>query len=142
MHPEDLDSHLTWPLPNVWLGVTVEDQQRAKERIPYLLSIPAAVRFVSVEPMLGRVDLRQESDLSPMDCSAEWLEYLDWVICGCESGPGRRPTDIDWVRDLRDQCVAAGVPLFVKQLDLGNGIVKMPALDGRVWDQYPGEADA
>lgn len=89
-------------LPNLWIGVTAENQEMADERIPILLDIPAAVRFVSVEPMLGPVDL--ENYLG-----------LDWVICGGESGPGARPMHPDWVRSLRDQCVEAGVPFFFKQ---------------------------
>ena len=96
-------------LPNVWLGVTVEDQQRADERIPYLLECPAAVRFVSAEPLLGPIDLR--AWLGPV---STW-ERLDWVICGGESGPGAQPMHPDWARALRDQCVSAGVPFFFKQ---------------------------
>lgn len=93
------------PLPNLWLGVTAENQRRADERIPVLLDTPAARRFVSVEPMLGPVDLSQ------------WLGRsggLDWVICGGETGPGARPVHPDWVRSLRDQCQIAGVPFFFK----------------------------
>jgi len=93
------------PFPNVWMGITAETQRRADERIPVLLEIPAARRFVSVEPMLGPVDLSQ------------WLGRsggLDWVICGGETGPGARPVHPDWVRSLRDQCQIAGVPFFFK----------------------------
>lgn len=115
---------------NVWLGVTAEDQQRADERVPLLLQIPARVRFVSVEPMLEKMHL-----LSYMDSG------LSWVICGCESGPKSRPTPHDWVRALRDQCQEDGVPFFLKQLranEDGTGpIVKMPELDGKVWDEVP-----
>ena len=93
----------TWPPKNVWLGVSVEDQRRAVERIPSLLATPAAVRFLSVEPLLGPIDL------SP------YLHKLDWVIVGGESGPKARPVHPDWVRSLRDQCQAAGVPFFFKQ---------------------------
>lgn len=92
------------PLPNVWLGVTAENQQRADERIPVLLSIPAAKRFVSIEPMLG-----------PIVFTKEQLKKLSWVICGGESGPHARPMDPNWARDLRDQCQAAGVPFWFKQ---------------------------
>jgi protein gp37 len=107
-------------LPNVWLGVTAEDQQRADERIPDLLATPAAKRFVSIEPMLGPVDLTTiESGWSILDDG--WDEYvegepiLDLVICGGESGRGSRPMYPDWARGLRDQCEAAGVPFFFKQ---------------------------
>jgi len=117
--------HPTWVLPNVWLGTSVEDQTRADERIPHLLATPAAVRFLSCEPLLGPVDL-------------EFIEYypgfylnaftgrdpeghcpdtpgLNWVIVGGESGPGARPMHPDWARQLRDQCAAAVVPFFFKQ---------------------------
>jgi protein gp37 len=114
-----------WPLPNVWLGVTAEDQTRADERIPELLATPAAVRFASVEPMLGPVDLIRTPRAGD---TWDWLtgeretalaktttSRLDWVICGGESGPGARPMHPDWARSLRDQCAAAGVPFFFKQ---------------------------
>lgn len=122
----------TWPLPNVWLGVTAENQQTADERIPILLQIPAAVRFVSVEPMLGPVNLEcvQFDKYTHMNvlegcgtslrspCQAipnATCEKLNWVICGGESGPGARPMHPEWVRSLRDQCKEARVPFFFKQ---------------------------
>lgn len=100
------------PLSNVWLGVSVEDQQAADERIPLLLQTPAAVRFVSAEPLLGPVDL------------LSWLPYeawkakpkIAWVVVGGESGPAARPCDIGWIRSIVGQCKAAAVPCFVKQL--------------------------
>jgi protein gp37 len=108
-----------WPLPNVWLGTSVEDQVRADERIPSLLATPAAVRFLSCEPLLGPVNL---------DCpDVDWMQWpeghgivgnrlkYDWVIVGGESGPKARPMHPDWVRSLRRQCAAAGVPFFFKQ---------------------------
>jgi protein gp37 len=91
------------PLPHVWLGVSVEDQKRADERIPDLLHTPAAVRFISAEPLLGSIDLQGA------------VPALDWVIVGGESGPGARPMHPDWARSIRDQCGAAGVPFFFKQ---------------------------
>jgi protein gp37 len=91
------------PRPNVWLGTSVEDQQHADLRIPHLVSVPARVRFLSCEPLLG------PADLTP------WLGELHWVITGGESGPQARPCDPAWVRSLRDQCQAAGVALFHKQ---------------------------
>jgi protein gp37 len=108
-----------WPLPNVHLGVSVEDQARADERIPALLEIPAAVRFLSVEPLLGPIDLGRlwwmtngESEASPY--FSAW-PGINWVIVGGESGPGARPLHPDWARSIRDQCAAAGVPFFFKQ---------------------------
>lgn len=115
------------PLKNLWLGVTAENQRTADERIPILLQIPAAVRFVSVEPMLEPVDLTKvvfESDGSPKGC---YLSELDWVICGPETGPGARPCKIDWVRDLQRQCAAASVPFFDKKDMLGEGLQEWPA---------------
>jgi len=114
-------------LPNVWLGVTTENQEQADKRIPILLQIPAVVRFVSVEPMLGPVVLRRkaanEQEIIQATLMDRLEEYsrpiergIDWVICGGESGPGVRPLHPDWARYLRDQCVAAGVPFFFKQL--------------------------
>jgi len=164
-----------WPLPNVWLGVSCEDQKTADERIPLLLQTPAAARFVSLEPLLGAVDLsvnvrpmmrhhlrldvegalrnrafdslqddgqplsRREAEDALFDLHAKGVKFipvgdkcegftpeegcpghrnpfLDWVIVGGESGPKCRPMDLDWARSIRDQCKAAGVPFFMKQL--------------------------
>lgn len=93
-----------WPLPHLWLGVSAENQKTANKRIPYLLSIPAAVRFLSCEPLLGPIDLKKAS-----------FENVDWVIIGGESGPGARPLHPDWVLSLRDQCQASKIPFFFKQ---------------------------
>lgn len=105
-------SAVAWPLPNVWLGVSAEDQKWAKVRIPVLLDTPAAVRFVSAEPLLGPLDLRMwlENDPEQFD-----VPPLDWVIVGGESGPKARPMHPDWARKLRDQCTSAGVPYLFKQ---------------------------
>jgi protein gp37 len=122
-----------WPLPNVWLGVSVEDQAMADERIPLLLQTPAAIRFVSYEPALGPVDFScipwpMDFPLGTDDISDGFdslrfddrnskarLAHLDWIIAGGESGPGARPPHPDWFRSARDQCQAAGVPFFFKQ---------------------------
>lgn len=125
-----------WPLPNVWLGVTVENQKAANERIPLLLKTPAVVRFVSVEPMLGEVDMTQAMyGINPPGMNVfgftDGFGYeacLDWVICGGETGPGARPMHPDWARSLRDQCQSAGVPFFFKQwgeyLDIDTAMVR------------------
>jgi len=111
-------------LPHVWLGVTAENQQRADERIPILLDTPAAVRFVSVEPMLGPVDILDplfaegkagSPHLDVLDARNLGMPSLDWVICGGETGQNARPMHPDWARALRDQCVAAKTPFFFKQ---------------------------
>lgn len=129
------DGH--WLLSNVMLGVTAENQARADERIPLLMRCPAALRFVSIEPMLGPVDLSTTGYLwGGRDDDTE-VDALDWVICGAESGLGRRPMELDWARSLRDQCQAAGVPFFLKQADVGGKLVKMPELDGKIWDEVP-----
>ena len=105
-----------FPLANVHIGVTVENQEQANRRIPHLLATPAALRFVSVEPMLGPVDLNKVEALCySWRRSVTIREYLDHVICGGESGPNARPMHPDWVRSLRDQCAAAGVPFLFKQ---------------------------
>lgn len=132
-----------WPLPNVWLGISSEDQQRADERIPDLLNTPAVVRFVSYEPALGPVDFTLDG-LWNEQCSAcadgcyhdpETNEPLcgscdgsgksddigiDWIIAGGESGPDARPANPQWFRDVRDQCETARVAFFMKQLSSGG----------------------
>ena len=108
-----------FPLKNVWLGVTAENQEQAEKRIPTLLQIPAAKRFVSIEPMLGPIDLQKRIIVTGAGMkiynSFSWIERLDWVICGGESGPGARPMHPDWVRSIRDQCQEANVPFTFKQ---------------------------
>lgn len=102
-----------WPLPNVWLGVSVENQAAADERIPLLLQTPAAVRFISAEPLLGPVQLPVVHVFGP---AAKWDgPKIDWVIAGCESGHGARPCEVSWLRSLRDQCTSAGVAFWLKQ---------------------------
>lgn len=97
---------------NVWLGATVEDQERAATRIPQLLSIPARIRFLSCEPLLGPVDLHAAHPArSPLPSNPQ----IHWVICGGESGPHARPMHPDWARDLRDQCAATNIPYLFKQ---------------------------
>lgn len=116
-----------WPLTNVWLGVSAENQDAADERIPDLLSTPAAVRLVSLEPLLGPIDLRHVQHEGTFEVDALSGRHgvtrplagrcarLDWVIAGCESGPGARPCASTWLRDLRDQCALAGCEYFLKQ---------------------------
>lgn len=160
---------------NVWIGTTVENQEWADKRIPHLLKIPAKVRFLSVEPMLGPVDLEKRyinvsggycyyplgghyADRGETDENGQAMfdgrtwkgNGIDWVICGGESGNKARPMHPDWVRSLRDQCVAAGVPFHFKQWgnwqplepladefpscgDTPDGIAKKPVHD---WDDY------
>lgn len=105
-----------WPLPNVWLGVSTERQKEADERIPDLLATPAAVRFISAEPLLGPLDL-MEVIPNPIIWSPVhgMSRLLDWVIVGGESGADARPMHPDWARSLRDQCAAAGAAFFFKQ---------------------------
>lgn len=100
-----------WPYRNVWLGVSCENQKAADERIPLLLQTPAAVRFVSAEPLLEPIDFDQS-----VCRKSNGTNDLDWIIVGGESGPGARPCDILWVGSIVAQCRDAGVPCFVKQL--------------------------
>lgn len=128
---------VSWPLKNVWLGVTAENQEAADERIPLLLQAPAAVRWVSVEPMLGPISL----DCWPIFGEDE-KPLLHWVAGGGESGPHARAMNPDWARSLRDQCTAAGVPFLFKQwgkwAPTGAGTkVAGRLLDGQLHDQYP-----
>jgi protein gp37 len=175
----------------VWVGCTVEDQRRADERVPVLLQVQTAgVRFLSVEPLLGPVDLSawicvvdhcvecraenlpQEDDRCPecgalgalirtatggeceryrsgqryddtdptggADVAGQPTDAIGWVIAGCESGAGRRETSVEWVRALRDDCAAAGVPFFLKQLYVDGQKVGLPELDGKVHAAVPG----
>jgi len=105
-----------WPLQNVWLGTSVENQERGDERIPHLLKTPAAVRFLSCEPLLGPVDLVHAVHHGECGSGACSKGKVDWVIVGGESGPGARPCNINWIRSIVAQCRAAGVSCFVKQL--------------------------
>ncbi len=116
-----------WPIPNVWLGVSVENQAAADERIPLLLQTATVVRFLSCEPLLGPLDL------------GFGLSYVEWVIAGGESGPKARPCDEAWLRSLRDQCRTAGVPYFLKQLGgWPNKRGHLEAvLDGQRWIEMP-----
>jgi protein gp37 len=103
----------TWPLPNVWCGVSVESQKYADERIPLLLETPAAVRFLSVEPLLEEVDLGTWLYDGYHNC--EHAPGVKWVICGGESGPHSRPFNLAWAESLREQCKQADVAFFFKQ---------------------------
>lgn len=130
-----------WPLPNVWMGVSVENQEQADLRIPELLKVPAAVRFLSCEPLLGPLDLWGANYRNPSGgftgAVTSWGNGVSWVITGAESGHGARPMQLDWVRDLRDQCQGAGVPFFFKQQIVDGKKVELPELDGQVWAQFP-----
>jgi protein gp37 len=152
-----------WPreYKHVFLGVTAENQEMADKRIPILLQIPAAVRFVSCEPLLGSIDL--EPYLSVYDrygepsgprCNPDGTNAISWIICGSETGPGARPCHPDWVRSLRDQCQASGTPFFFKSWGAFKGAADFVCdrlipgsertgrlLDGRIWDEVPWPVD-
>jgi len=118
-----------WPIPNVWIGVSVEDQATADARVPVLLSTPAAVRFVSYEPALGPVDW------TAIHAEDLWTNHscgIDWIICGGESGPGARPFDVAWARQTIAQCRDAGVACFVKQLGARPFSQPVYAADGTI----------
>lgn len=135
----------TDPLPrNLWLGVSVEDQNAADERIPDLLATPARVRFLSCEPLLGPLDLTRwahrfggNNDKCDGPCCETPRGLLHWIIAGAESGHGARPCDQNWVRDIRDQCEAAGVSFFYKQHAEGGRKIPLPMLDGRQHVEFP-----
>jgi protein gp37 len=122
----DLAPRLSWP-PNVWQGVSVENTHYTG-RIAYLQQVSAAVRFLSIEPLLGPID-------------ALPLKGIHWVIVGGESGPHHRPIDPAWVRGIRDQCLAAGVPFFFKQWGGRTAKSGGRVLDGRVWNEIPARSD-
>ena len=141
-----------WPLPNVWLGVSVEDQAAADERIPLLQQCPAAVHFLSCEPLLGHIMIGEAASPYP---------GIGWVVAGGESGPGARPMHPNWARSLRDQCQSAGVPFLFKQWGAWASVSEVEgagqhyrfedgatvrrvgkkvagrALDGVVWQEFP-----
>lgn len=110
-----------WPPPNVWMGVSVEKQRYARERLPILCETPAAERFISCEPLLGPLNL------------TPWLDAISWVIVGAETGPGARPMDPQWALSIRDQCRRHGVRFFFKKDSDGNR-----ELDGQLCEEYPG----
>lgn len=117
------------PLPNVWLGVSVEDFPTWDERVHLLKATPSAIRFVSYEPALA--------DIGAVD-----LEGIDWLIAGFESGPGARPADEEWIRSIKNQCVEAGTAFFYKQRAVGGRKISTPELDGQKWVQFPEIANA
>ena len=119
---EELSPLLDWP-GNLWMGVTVENQN-CSFRIDHLRRVPAAIRFLSMEPLLSSVE-----DMN--------LENIDWVIVGGESGPGARPIEKDWVRDILRQCQTANIPFFFKQWGGVNKKKNGRMLDGRFYDQTP-----
>ena len=126
MLPENWDQSNGWS--NVWLGTTVENQEEADRRIPHLLAVPARVHFLSCEPLLGPVDIGRwlhdsvcrAFDEGVCTCSEPRERHIGWVIAGGESGHAARPTDLEWMRSLRDQCTTSGVPFFAKQLSSGG----------------------
>lgn len=123
-----------WPLPNVWLGTSVENQKWADVRIPKLLQTPAAVRFLSCEPLLGPIDLPLLDVVIPTPETPS--DGIDWVIVGGESGKDdeRREMDVAWCRSIVEQCVPAGVPVFVKQ-DSGQRPGKQGRLPDDLWSR-------
>ncbi len=132
-------------LPNLWLGVTAENQEQADKRIPVLLDIPAAKRFVSIEPMLGTVSLNQYyfQDRQgnypfkgvPIEGRTKWIDIIDQVIVGGETGPGARPIRHDWVTRIRDQCIESKTPFFFKSWGGKNKANSM--IEGKEWKEIP-----
>ena len=108
------------PLQNIWIGVSCENQQTAEERIPALLQTPALKRVVSIEPMLGEIDISCFLN-AWHECSYN-VEKIDCVIVGCESGPKRRPCKVEWIESIVDQCKTASVPCYVKQMEIGGKV--------------------
>lgn len=138
-----VDGLRDWPLPNVWLGVSAENQHWADVRIPELLATPAAVRFVSAEPLLGPLELEKlihDSDCVSINnrypdgqacyCTEPREDHISWVIVGGESGPRARPCDVGWIRSIVAQCQAAGTKVFVKQLGARPQLDRHWRLDG------------
>ena len=112
------------PLPNLWIGVSCSTQKDADDYIPIFLQIPAAKHIVSFEPLLSMIYIKD-------------YPIIDWIICGCESGPKRRPTEIRWMESLKNQCGHYEIPFFLKQREIDGKVVSMPELSRVVWKQYP-----
>lgn len=149
----------TKPPSNVRIGITCENQEMADKRIPILLDSWGGKNFVSVEPMLSNINFwefsRCEETFGPLydhrgtydfyqtlgfpKGSVKIVNGIEWIIAGCESGPNARPCNIDWVRGLRDECQDAGVPFFLKQMEVDGKLTKEPYLDGQQWLQFPEE---
>jgi protein gp37 len=121
------------PWLNVWLGATAENQRRADERIPRLIETPAVMRFVSYEPALGPLRIHP----AWMDTCSSGRLALHWLIAGSESGPGARDANLDWYRDVRDQCARAGIAFFLKQHARRGIKIPLPELDGRRHVAFP-----
>ena len=122
------------PSPNIWPGVTICNQPEADEKIPLLLQIPAAVRWVSIEPMLGPIDLVKAQAIGE-EIIDDWypgytkrMKFINWVVLGGETGPGARPMKEEWATSVVNQCRAAGVPVFVKQIHVDDKV-------GKKWKQ-------
>ena len=130
-----LPYHMGWRRgwDHVWLGVSTENQEEFDRRVPLLLNAPCPTRFLSVEPMLGPVNLARYGERQQHPLVAN---RIDWVICGGESGPGPRPMDLDWARDLRDQCAEFGIPFWFKQQS-GLRPGHEPHLDGVEYHELP-----
>jgi len=111
---------------NVWLGTSIEDQWTVETRISDLFRIQPPVRFVSIEPMLNHVNLK-DWGVPPIEWTIDQRRLLHWVIIGCESGPNRRPMELAWAQDVVDQCKEAGIPVFVKQLPINGRVSHDPA---------------
>jgi len=111
--------------PNVWFIATAENQHWFNYRMCALRRVLAAVRGISFEPALEPIEM------------GKFAQHVDWVVAGCESGPNRRRAETQWFRDLRDQCVERGIPFYLKQMEVDGKVVKMPKLDGKIWDQLP-----
>jgi protein gp37 len=122
----EVASRLHWP-SNVWMGVSVESQQYTN-RIHHLRKVPSALRFLSIEPLLGPITTLP-------------LDRIDWVIVGGESGPKARPLNIEWVRNIRDRCIDARVPFFFKQWGGTRKTLSGRVLDGQTWDEMPPSSD-
>jgi protein gp37 len=134
--------------PHVWLGVTAENQRAADRRLPLLLETPTTMRWVCAEPLLGPLDLSAYLGIVWNDDDQKWVAHsaakntgcttrLDWIVTGAETGPDARPMNEEWVRALRDQCVAAGVPFCYKQNAVDGRRINSPRLDGRIWNEMP-----
>jgi protein gp37 len=146
--PENINTRIPmniYHLSNVRIGITCENQEMFDLRVPILLNSWTGKNFISVEPMLSAISFEKTAysvkqvgtrKIAGFTLSG-LMRQINWVICGCESGTGARPCNIEWIRDLRDQCQAANVPFFLKQMEVDGKLVKEPYLDGVNWLEFP-----
>lgn len=128
-----------YTLDHMWFGVSVEDQETAERRIPFLLRIPSINRVISYEPALGAVDFDCHTEMGECDADGNWMEQIDWIVAGAESGPNPRPALPEWFTAAHRQCRVAGIPFFFKSWGSGPRLGSKYKLEGEIVRELPDE---